>query len=301
MEVILKKTVNFFICSSVLLVSLFNVSVAYAQEEFQTQITMTFDKSEDDDNNVSEIYNILARQHFSPVNLSNHPYAEAAFLERIGSVAVFYGINNLDNPSFGKADGPLYGGIVTYMKPGFPLVIDAMIAKSDVEFNPPVDGVLTLDTYGLKMSIYVKNGFLIGFGYTRQELEVSGVSVVNGAFDEDTYELSSKFVNKFGNGRAINIEAEVGITQFDDPGDDGSNTTIDIVGDYYFTPGVSFGSHFGLNSGDEKNVEGDTVSVNINTFVSPFFSVALEFEKFFAENSEGTDDDSFHITLLARF
>lgn len=276
--------------------SIFYLRIIYAQESYQYQISANYFKSEDDDNFKTKLYGISTKLHFSPVKTFDHPLAEAYFLERIGSIELFYGSGEIKAGSFVEGDGPTYGVQIRYMQHDSPIFIQAQFAKSEFELGTPLNDDITVDDYKLLFGAFLQDGFFIGFGYDHTEEDYPGSK-----YKDDEYSIGTKFVQERANETAFNIEGYLRIDNSDESNDNESNTIIEVLGDYYFNTKVSLGAGLEINAGDDKYDEGKTFTANINAFMNPYFSVNFEFEKFFAENSEGVDDDSIEIIITARF
>ena len=278
---------------------------AHAQENYQTEIFVNYYRSEDDDDLEMKMHGLSAVIHFTEVNTVGHPLAEAVFLERIGSIEVLVGEQELkvDSTIF-EADGPIYGGIATVMKPGLPIAIQATLVKSELEFDAPIDGDIKIDSYGFGIGYFFAHNFLVGVKYSHTErdtdMEIPNFSIVETTKFDD-YELAVKFVRELEDGTAFNIEGDFGVSQSDDGTDNESNTIIGISGDYYFNQKISIGGGLEINTGDDKSDEGKTFEIDFKAFVTHIFSINFGLEKFNADNDEGADEESLQFILSARF
>lgn len=283
-----------------LLVAL-SVKVSYAQEGYQFELSPEYQMSEDDDDVETTLYGITGRFYFSPVNIGNHPYGEAAFLERVGNVAFFLGQGEVDFGGGLEADGPTYGAALVYMQPGSPIFIAADYMRSELRFDAPLDLESEGDGYSLQLGGFATEGLLLSIGYAHAEVDVTSLIFgIDDTTEFDHYALIAKFVKELSGSTAVNVKGSFGINKFDDGIDDGSNTEVTVAGDYYFTRALSLGAGFGINQGDDETDEGRTFLIRANAFITPKIGVKASFEQFSADGDAGVDDDTFHFAILVR-
>ncbi len=276
---------------------IFCFGTVYAQDSYQTEVSAKYYSSEDDDNIEYKIYGVNVEVYFSKVDTAGHPLAEAAFLERIGSIEVIAGIDELKADSNVKADGPLYGVGATFMNPRLPIAFQASFITSKLEFDSPLDGDAAKDHYEFGFGYFITDRLIAELIYGYSEVE----QPIPGAKEYNNYELSAKYVRVLADGTAFNIEGGLVLRQFDDGTEDGSNTIFNVLCDYYINQKVSIGAGFEINTGDYKEDEGKTFAIDFKAFVLPRISINAGFEKFLADNDEGADKGSLQVTLSARF
>jgi len=300
------KGIKYVISLSVCFFLILCFEVIYAQDSYQTEISASYSRWDDEDDNKTTQYDISAKLHFLPVNTVGHPLAEAAFLERIGNVQLHVGKVESKGESIIdiEANGPLYGAALTYAKPDLPVVLQAQYAKIQLEFESPLDGDVTIDDYGVGFGYFLDKSLLAGIQYGHIETDAKIKYLTSSSettSKTNSYALTAKFVREQSGGTAYNIEGGIEIEQFDDESDDGSNTIFGVSGDYYLNREVSLGAGFGLNTGDDKDNEGKTVNLDFNAFLTPQFAVNIALEKFIADNDEGEDADTFNVGMKVRF
>jgi len=128
------------------LIILFGVKLqpSFAEDSYQFELEPEYVMLEDDDDNEATGYGLTGRFFFWPVKIGDHPYAEDAFLERVGSIELFYGRVDAEFEIGGaevEGDGPEYGSRLIYMRPGSPIFFQAEYFKSELEID--------LDDFGL--------------------------------------------------------------------------------------------------------------------------------------------------------
>ncbi len=276
---------------------IFCFGTVYARDSYQAEISAKYYSSENDDNIEYKIYGVNAEVYFSKVDTTGHPLAEAAFLERIGSIEVIAGIEEFKEDTNVEADGPLYGVGVTFMNPKLPIAFQASFITSKLEFDSPSDGDATKDHYEFGFGYFVTDRLIAVLKYGYSEVE----QPIPGAKEYNNYELSAKYVRVLADDTAFNIEGGLVLRQFDDGTEDGSNTIFNVLCDYYINQKVSIGAGFEINTGDYKDDEGKTFAIDFKAFVLPRISINAGFEKFLADNDEGADKGSLQVTLSAFF
>lgn len=271
------------------------LDAAHAQENYQTEISADWSIYEDDSDREGKTYNLKAEIHFTEVDTVDHPFAEAAFLERIGSIRVSAGKYEYKNSATIKADGHIYAVGANFMKPDLPITIKTEFMKGKLEFDAPLDGNNTINYYNFGIGYFFTRSLLVGveYSYKEQDIEIP-IILVNKTYKRDNYKLAVKFVRELRNGTAFNIEGSFGVSQLDDGTDDESNTIIEILGDYYFNQKISIGGGLERNAGNHNGYEGITFKIDTKAFLTSIFSINFEFEK-------SADEESLQFILLARF
>lgn len=286
-----------------LILLLLNSGFVYAQESYRTEISANYFHCRDQEDDESNVYSAQARLYFTPVNTSNHPLAEASFLERIGSVTLLGGQGRGEGSSF-DSEGPFYGASLRLSKPEIPVTLHANYTKTkaDFEIQEQEDQEAEVDAYGFGVGYFFQPALLgeIQYSHSSRETTFSGTSFTSDS-KSDFYGASARYVKEKPDGTAYSIAGTVGIERFDDDDDSASNTIVSISGDYYFNRMVSLGAGYTFNTGDDKDDEGNTFNVNLNAFLNQHLSFNAGFTKFFADDPEGEDAESFNVAVTTRF
>lgn len=315
----MKKIIRLMFFPGLVAAVLFVSNSAYAEDSYQYEVGAQYHSSKEDNNNPNEkdievkVTGIGARVHFSEVNTAGHPLAEAAFLERVGSVAVQAGDGEIEG-SFGGTDldGDVtrYVAEVEFMRPDLPIVIKATLDKLNIDLNSPGEGEVETGVFNIGFGFFLLDGLRLGLSYGQEEKDedITAPMVVDRTADYDDYAVEAKWVKSLSGGRSFNAEGSIGIRDFDlkdknnpSQNDDGSNTIVGLSGDYYFTDSFSLGAGVMVNSGDDEGEEGDIVTFNLTNFFSPRFYVNVDYEKFHASEDSGQDETGWDILFSARF
>ncbi|MGA1840071.1 MAG: hypothetical protein ACMUIU_05535 [bacterium] len=277
----------------------FSLSTAYGQGFFNFEASTEFLNRESDYYEMRD-YGLIATSYFKKVDLGSHPWAEAAFMEHASSISVPAGIIQVENSDSEDGDGSVFGVDVTYIHPVQPIYANVSFFKTGVEFDTSNDEI-SMNQYNLGIGMFVRNDLLVAFkyGYEKEEFkdQVLGVYKVK----NNLYSVATKWVNEKANGTALNLEGSIGLDNYDNGVNDGSNTVLGVAADYYFNPRMSVGTGLSLNAGDDMSAEGNTFEIRSAIFFNPRFSVRAAFEQFFADNDNGEDEQTISFNLSTRF
>lgn len=293
----MKKSFSVFAIFCVMAVLIFSPA-AFGQEQYRTEVSAEYLNMDVGSDMEVSSYGVSGEFFFEPVKTAGHPYAEAAFLERIGSVNAGVAMTDVEIAGV-EGDGPMISAGVTYAKPGFPLSIQFQYTNADIDFDD-VDVSMEIDAYELRVGNYFTNTLLagIGYGYDKTETE----SPLGSSEEKDkTYELFAKYIHELGQGTELALEGSVARETTDDGGESLSNTDLAVAADYYFNRSLSVGAGIETNSGDNDADEGNTYTARVRYFITPQFSVAASYDKFAAGNDAGEDEKTLDLMVAARF
>jgi len=265
---------------------------------------------EDGDDRDSEVLSLGFSYYLSPVSISNRPYAEAPFLERVGSVVAVYG--KIDSEwDFGNGDGPIYGMGFQYADKNLPFYFGIVYAKADQDIdsktNPSASASIKSDSVGIGFGYYLSNDSAISFGYSQNETKAEAYNPDRVPQQEtfksesDNYSIGFKKVTLLDQNRAFNLEVEFERSKFDDDdGESGDNDELSFAGDYYVNAATSIGFGFATNSGDNESDEGDTLSLRFKVYVTPMISLQAAYNDFSAKQ-DNNDSKTISFDVGARF
>jgi outer membrane receptor protein involved in Fe transport len=287
----MKKSLGLIAVPVLSVVLVFCTVAAYAEEQYQTEVSADYIRLDTDKNSRTLAYGVSAEMFFAPVKTAEHPYAEAAFLEHIGSA--FVSVLNYEMKT-GTLEGNgqrLLAG-VNYTRPDFPLAIKATYATTKLDFNAPANGKLHFKSYDLSIGNYFLHTLLAGIEYSY--------------FKEDSsrskdYRLFAKYVHELEHGRALNFDGNLGTSKSDDGTETLSNNYVGLSIDYFLNRSLSAGVGIDNNSGKDESNEGRTYSANVRYFFTPRLSVRANYARFLNANAGLSDFKLFGATLAARF
>lgn len=270
---------------------------AQCEETYQTEVSAEYDHTADSQSNDSTLYGIAAQFFFEPVKTDDHPYAEAAFLERIGSFSVLAATFEQDISTLStKVSGPAIAADVTLAKPGFPLTLEAMYLTENLDFESPNTGSVKITTYDVKIGNFFTNTFHAGIEYTANNTEFSG-GLTGPTLKGTDYGLFAKYIYELEQSRELSFEGSVLLENLDDGTETLKNTDFTLSVDYFLNRSLSFGVNVGSNSGDDKSLTGTTYGANVLYFFTPRFSARVAYNRF--ENSSADEASNYTTTVLA--
>ncbi len=279
---------------------LIGITVADATEQYQTEISAFYSRTDGSQDSRTTSYGISGEVFFAPVNTEEHPYAEAAFLERIGSVSITaakeeFKVNSLE------ADGPLGSIGVNLSQPGFPLVAQFMYTRSRVDFNGIFDGFVNkTNVYDARLGKYFAKTLLAGVEYSYGTSEVTFTGFPSITARSRDYGLFAKYVYELSDYKEISFEATIGKSTIGNQ-EIARNTNESINVDYFFNKSFSIGVGFQNSSGTDELIEGKTYSANVRYFIGPHFSVQAIYDSFRNSNVDQENDHTYNLILAARF
>jgi hypothetical protein len=297
----MKKKVASTLVFGLLAVLVFFYSVAaFAEDQYRAEVSPEYLQSTNDENFKRIIVGINGEVFFAPVNTADHPYAEAAFLERIGSF--FFEAARLDRKgNVETSDGVLYGAGINFVKPDFPLAVTATYASENLDFEKPATGASKASEYSLRIGNYFSRSLLAGVGYTYTKIDIS-LTGIRGISDKIAdYGLFAKYVHELNGGKGLNFEGSIMSVKFDDGTETLTNTDVSLSVDYFFNRSLSTGIALENNSGQDKDNEGMTYTANVNAFITPRFSVRVEYDRFLNSNKDSPSNSTVDVALAARF
>jgi len=277
--------------------NLFSIGWTHAEDSYQTDFVASSRRTKRDDGSENNFKKFTMIRYFRPVKTAGHPLAEATFLEHIGNLNLFVSMSEVRTSSGFEEAGPSYGAFLNLRRPEWPMTMIIGMAKSEFEFDAPVNARENGDSLTLGIGAFLNKAFHIGLEYQKLETIRTLINlqdVQKFSFETVRYRIVSKFVLELDQGRAMNILANIESTRFDFPNGQESNKSRSLLADYYFNPRLSLGGGFG------KSETGKSYSVRASAFMKPPFAISLGFSKFLADDSGG-DSQSLNLSLLARF
>jgi hypothetical protein len=284
--------------------------VAYAEEQYQPEIKGLYTRTDWEHVEARVIsYGISGEWFFDPVRTDDHPYAEAAFLERTGSILVWLQSEEVQLPGFPIGKGPDGGVRFTFAKEGFPLVVQALYNGWRIHINGMNPSQFPKgDRLGISIGDYITNRLVVGIDYSHTRSDDFLVPALFPPFFGGSsisyydYNLFSKYVHEMERGTGFTIQARIGQTRPEASGTlSSTNEALSIM--YYFTRNLGAGIGFKNSAGKNVIPNGTDYQANIDYFISPSFSINASYDRFLASSS-GSDLNnrkSFDIAAAVRF
>lgn len=292
-------TIDRVLCLAIVALSAGSSAAVYAEEEYQTEISADYLRADTSQDFRSTMISASAKVFLEPVKTAEHPYSEAAFLERIGSVSVTaYDIGM--KAGIIKGDGRLFAAGVNYAKPDFPLAIQVGYFNSKIDFDTPFGSPATSKSNGYSIGIgnYFTNSLLAGLDYENTRYESSGTPVL---LKHKNLGLFAHYVDEMEHGNALSLDGRLYRSTYDDGIENLKNTIEHFTADYFFSRGLSAGFGIENNTGADLVNEGRTYSANIRSFISSDLSVNAMYSRSLSAHAGYPDEKFFNIGMALRF
>jgi len=300
---IMKDRIGTMFCLGLTFV-LMSSAAAYSQEQYRTEISATYRRSDFEFEGRGIDTGAGLEYFLAPVNTDSHPYAEAAFLGKIGSVG--FSVRDHDFKSgAAKADGQSYDLFVNYTTPDFPVVVRVEWVRTKDDFQVSSDQIKgESDLYRIALGKYLSYGLLATIGYgqdhSKSTFTTPTITDSNSNTSEE-YSLNAKYVKELTGGTAVNLEANAVQYKFDVSGESRDSELVSLGGDYYFSRGLSVGANVLSNNSWFRAGDGKIYNVNARAFITPHLSLKVEYERFLNDNSGEQNGRNYAVTLAARF
>lgn len=274
------------------------IATGYATEQYRTEVSAFYSRADGSQDSRTILYGVSGEIFFAPVNTEEHPYAEAAFLERIGSVFLT-GAKEEIKVGWAKGDG-FWGSFgVNLSRPDFPLVAQFMFTRSrfDADDNSFSNKG---DFYDFRVGSYFTKVLLAGLEYNYGSSEVSFAIFPSITVRTRDYGFFAKYVYELSDYKELNLEVIVGKST-DGNAEISRNTNESLSVDYFFNKSLSAGVGFRNSSGTDESIEGKTYSGNMRYFINPHFSVQAIYERFRNSNADQENEHTYELILAGRF
>jgi hypothetical protein len=214
--------------------------------------------------------------HFTLVDDSIGPFAEAAFLNKASNLQLAYvAIEAESGPITVDSDEWQFGGRGVFSGRG---ILEAAYVRQDIE------GFET-DIWLISGGAYITDRSSLLLTYTNSDSELD--DKIN------TFALDYKNVLTINNGAAMNVEAGISYT---DPDRGDSSTSIAGALDYYFTPRFGLGGILSYSTSDDVDVF--SYGIQAQYFFNSHIAIAGAAEN---SNSDDIDISILSIALTGRF
>jgi len=294
-----KSNVSYSLYFFIALVLFFTTAANAAEDQYQSEISALYSHLEASDDFKMDMAGISGEFFFSPVNTKDHPYAEAAFLERVGSVFVASFLSDLKGTST-TGDGITYDIGVNLAQPGFPLAVQLVYMNSDYDYDPPSSTSFEANSYGIRFGNYFTDKFMAGVEYFSSKSEMSNPVLPSMTWKSKDYGLFARYAGELSEGKHISLEGSLGQSK-SDATESEKNTNIALAADYFFNRALSAGIGIERSSGDAQTEEGMTYKANARYFITSQFSLQAAYDRFLNSNAGVASDWSYTLGASARF
>jgi hypothetical protein len=295
-----KSNISFSLYVFVSLVLFFYTAAANAAEDYQAEISALYNHHEASDDFKMDMAGISGEFFFSPVNMKDHPYAEAAFLERVGSVYVASFLSDVKGTG-STGDGITYDIGVNLAQPGFPLAVQLVYMTSDYDYDAPSSASFESNSYGISIGNYVTDNLMAGVEYFSSKSEMSSSVFPTMTWKSKDYGLFARYAGELSEGKHVSLEGSLGQSKSEDDIESEKNTNIALAADYFFNRALSAGIGIERSSGDAQTEEGMTYTANVRYFITSQFSLQAAYDRFLNSNAGVASDWSYTLSAAVRF
>lgn len=291
------KFITQYLAISFVLLSL--PAVSYSQNGYKVEISVGSSKLNE---NTSDTKNTLvgAEIFFDKVTIGSHPYAEAAFLEQASSFVVAHFSTDLTSTAFDFSTDETFFGI-QYVVPDSLLIFRGVYVTGGGDYENGLNGDIDANGFILDIGKYITRNSAILVSYSQLDGEANFIPSTTVTIKATEIGVGYKIVENLQDGAGFNFELVLTSSNTDFNTTSETNTMTEFSGDYYLNQAISIGASLEMNSGDDKDIEGKTLGLNLNMFLTPSFVIDIEFNQFMADNTTGDDSDEVTLQANIRF
>jgi hypothetical protein len=294
-------------------------SLALAQDTFQAEAGLSYSRLKTD----------LSRQNTAnaettyffdklPTQPRDYPLDQAQFVERIGSLSAHYSRTSFDIDGVESlSEGSMYGITALFTRPDTPLIAAAGYdssrsgkSRTAGTFGPGSFSEFESDSraYQLAVGAYIDKTTALAIDWSSSRTRAKTISNVVGVADftrNTTFTsigISGQHLAQLSGGDYLALT--VGLSQ-DTAETQGvpseKNRVVFLLATYY--PTKTLGLNLGVVSdrGDNRFSEGEFYMMGVKMFVTPTFSLSLDFQKSHAKAQTASDFDFLTLKALVRF
>jgi len=268
-------------------------------EDYQQSVTINYRNVAIAGNTASNLHLLTGRFYFAPVEDQSVPYAEDAFLSRTGYLSAGIGEIAIDIGDGYALEGDVYQLGVTYDHAESPLLLEALFGYTEASDHEILSD-LTQDEYSLSVGYFISKQSLVTLSYDALLFRETQFGTDLPDYDRQGIRLGYKNVEIHRHGGGYRMEAQVAQVAAKSAGTTQTNTDILVSGNIYLSQRNSFGGAILSNSGEDPNLEGQSLSFNIERYLRQDFALQLAFTKFFPANSDVDSANTVYFSVSAR-
>jgi len=293
--------------SSLVVAALSSPCAALAQDTYQAEAGLSYSRFKSDSFRSSDA-GADGTWFFQrlPSRPTDYPLEQAAFVERSGSLSANYSrlspeLTNAETVKKGSA----YGVDVDFRRAGSPLILRAGYDSTDSgRFATPLasggtETEVQAKAYQASIGAYTGAATALSVDWSKAKSRTAvNVPNTNQPDTNNTFTsvgLSGQHLARFAGGDSLAIDATIArITHDSDNAASETNWDIGLRATYYPTRMFGLSAGMVFDNGDDHLVEGKTYDVGARIFITPAFSVSLDYRKFKAK----TPDNDFSAIAL---
>jgi len=272
--------------------------------EYQSEISYKNIQTEYDDRSKLVYNELLYKYHYNKVQDNTNPLAEASYINRAGSMNIFFTRSTFEDPVGPELDTDGLGFGFTKMEPDSPYVFELGYYNSETEVRM---GVIffgkTEDTYlTVGAGLFVYKHTLFNLKYVVHEVKYPGSGITENEYKLNDISVYFKTILFGEDNDAINFEAIIGQKEYlDEERNVISNEYYKAYADYYIGRRISIGGGYEYETGKYEGAVGSNKIVRGRFFLTDSFSLSVEFEKRTRDYELPSDSDSTELKVNYRF
>jgi hypothetical protein len=294
----MRKSISTTIVFALSAVLIFISTAAFSEEQYRSEVSIYHQRTDYEFGGRALDNGVSAAFFLEPVKTGDHPYAEAAFLEKIGSWNLSAGQTDYRAGTV-KGDGPYFEAALNYTTPDFPLVITPSFGMSSSDYTGSFLAGMDNNYYGLAVGKFLSYGLFARVGYSYSKTTYDYIPAPDENSIYHAYYLYAKYVKETGGGTAINLETSLTRVQFSDDISSGNLYPFSFAVDYYFAR--SFSAGVGIQVVNDDSSDGKTYSANIKNFITPSLFLQASYDHYLDDQDGQFDYKNFTLTASARF
>jgi len=239
----------------------------------------------------------------------NYPLEQVQFVERIGSITANYSQTSLKVPNADSlSNGSLYGATVLFARPETPFFASAGYDSlySGKLRTGSTESEADATFYQLTVGAYVDKTTALSLGWfrntARNKSTFAGAPLSDSKDTLDSVSISGQHLARLSGGDHLALLAGLSLDTLERQGSASEkNRTVFVQATYYPTKMLGLKLGVFVDRGDDLSSEGELYLAGVQMFVTPTFSLSLDFQKNHAKAPNGTDFDFVTLKALARF
>jgi len=281
-------------------------SLALAEDTFQAEAGLSYSRFKTDFSRQNTA-GAEATYFFDklPTQPKDYPLEQAQFVERVGSLSANYSRTNNNFNNFESVNnGWMYGATVLFARPETPLFVNASYDSlySGKVRSGSLESEADAKFYQLTVGAYVDKTTTLSLDWSRDTTRNKSTSSGDSTDTSDSIGISGQHLARLSGGHHLALLAGLSLDTHERVGSASEkNRTVFAKATYY--PTKMLGLTLGVLSdrGDDRANEGEFYLAGARMFVTPTFSLSLDFQKNHAKAPNGTDFDFVTLKALARF
>ena len=246
----------------------------------------------------SKMYNLESMLYLSPVKKANHPWLEAAFLERTSNIGVTLAHRDAESTdNVIGADSNYYSLSGQYASTSHPVIVTAAYAYTKSTFDRFTPEVTTkTDSYSLSIGSYLGANTALTANYSHNKYNSNNR---NNDSNKYVYGISVRSVLLFSNRQALSLSGGFENSSYDnEPPNDQSATAYFFTPIYYITQTLSIELPITIRNSSFDYSDEKLVGIGVHGFIGPHFSAELHYSKGFTDDSRR---ENYSIVNLSAF